>query len=66
MNISEDINNIKSKISGKILENESLSKLSWFNIGGPAKVIFKPENLNDLSRFLKEMKKIMIARRLPH
>ena len=56
MNISEDINNIKSKISGKILENESLSKLSWFNIGGPAKVIFKPENLNDLSLFLKKMK----------
>ena len=32
--------------------DESLSKHSWFNLGGPAKVIFKPENLNELSKYL--------------
>ena len=53
MNIISEINEIKNKISGKILFNESLSKYSWFNLGGPAKIIFKPENLNELSLFLK-------------
>ena len=52
------INNIKSKISGKISFNESLSKLSWFNLGGPAKVLFRPKNLQELSIFLKEIKGI--------
>ena len=47
------INNIKSKISGKISFNENLSKLSWFNLGGPAKVLFRPKNLNELSFFFK-------------
>ena len=52
------IKNIKSKISGKISFNESLSKLSWFNLGGPAKVLFRPKNLQELSIFLKEIKEI--------
>ena len=48
--------NIKKKISGKISFNESLSKLSWFNLGGPAKILFRPKNLQELSIFLKEVK----------
>ena len=43
MSIIEQINEIKKKMSGKLLLNEDLSKYSWFNLGGPAKVIFKPE-----------------------
>jgi len=50
--------NIKKKISGKILFNENLSKFSWFNLGGPAKVFFKPKNVNELSLFLKENNEI--------
>ena len=50
------IKNIKKKISGKISFNESLSKLSWFNLGGPAKILFRPKNLQELSIFLKEVK----------
>ena len=52
------IENIKNKISGKISFNESLSKLSWFNLGGLAKVLFRPKNLQELSIFLKEIKGI--------
>ena len=52
----ELINKLKDKISSKILFNESLSKYSWFNLGGPAKVVFKPINLNELSIFLKSIK----------
>ena len=63
MKIISEIKEIQNMISGKFLFNENLSKHSWFNLGGPAKVIFKPQNLNDLSFFLKKMndfKKIKI------
>ena len=58
MNITAQIENIKEKISGKISFNENLSKLSWFNLGGPAFVLFKPKNINELSYFLREIKGI--------
>ena len=53
MNITTQIENIKKKISGKIFFNENLSKLSWFNLGGPAFVLFRPKNIQELSFFLK-------------
>ena len=56
MNLISQVKEIKSKISGKIQFNESLSNYSWFNLGGPAKVIFKPKTLNELSIFLKAVK----------
>ena len=56
MNLFSQIKEIRSKISGKILFDENLSKYSWFNLGGPARVIFKPKNLNELSIFLKNIK----------
>tara|TARA_B100001123_G_scaffold448941_1_gene612160 strand:+ start:582 stop:1493 length:912 start_codon:yes stop_codon:yes gene_type:complete len=58
MNSILKIKEIKNKISGKILFNENLSKYSWFNLGGPAKVIFKPKNLNELSIFIKNIKEL--------
>ena len=56
MNIISQIKELKDKISGKILFNENLSKYSWFNLGGPATVVFRPKNLNELSIFLKSVK----------
>ena len=53
MNLSPEIKELKKKFSDKISFDENLSKYSWFNLGGPAKVIFKPKNLNELSIFLK-------------
>ena len=44
MNLISQIKEMKNKISGRILFNESLSKYSWFNLGGPAKVVFRPKN----------------------
>ena len=55
MNLITQIEAIKKNISGKILFDENLSKYSWFNMGGPAKVLYKPENLNELSFFLKNI-----------
>ena len=56
MNLISQIKEIENKISSKILFNESLSKYSWFNLGGPAKVVFKPKSLIELSIFLKNIK----------
>ena len=56
MNLISTIKEIKNKISGQILFDENLSKYSWFNLGGPAKIIVKPNNLKELSFFLKESK----------
>ena len=55
MSLISQIKEIEKKISSQILFDESLSKYSWFNLGGPAKVIFKPKNLNELSIFLKNI-----------
>ena len=56
MNLSPEIKELKKKFSDKISFDENLSKYSWFNLGGPAKVIFKPKNLNELSIFLQSIK----------
>ena len=58
MTLVSKIKNIKNGISGKIYFDTDLSKFSWFNLGGPAKVLFKPENLKELSSFLKQIKGI--------
>ena len=42
---------------GKIIFDYDLKKTNWFNIGGKAKVFFKPENLKDLVSFLKNFGK---------
>ena len=52
--VEEKIEKISKKISSKILFDYNLKKLNWFNLGGSAKVFFKPDNLNDLVLFLKE------------
>ena len=38
MNLVSHIKEIKKKFSGQILFDENLSKYSWFNLGGPAKI----------------------------
>ena len=55
MNLVSQIKGVKSKVSGTINFGESLSRHSWFNLGGPAKVIFRPKNLTELSIFLKNI-----------
>ena len=57
MSYKKEIENIQKQVSGRILLNESLSKFSWFNLGGPAKILFKPKNLKELSFFLKKINK---------
>ena len=37
----------------RIRPNADLSKTNWFRVGGPAEYLFKPEDAQDLSAFLK-------------
>ena len=42
---------IKEKFGNKILINEKLSNYSWFNLGGPADIFFKPDSIEDIIFF---------------
>ena len=37
-----------------IRENADLSKTNWFRVGGRAEWLFKPENIDELARFMRE------------
>jgi UDP-N-acetylmuramate dehydrogenase len=40
------------KLRGRLLQNEPLAPLTWFRVGGPAQVLFMPEDEEDLAYFL--------------
>ena len=44
----------KLKLGKKILLNEKLANYSWFNLGGPSEVFFKPDSVEDVIFFIKE------------
>ena len=46
---------LKEKFGKNLIINESLSKYSWFNLGGPAEIFFRPENKNQLLDFLNRI-----------
>ena len=48
-----NLDDIKKKFGKKIIINASLAKYSWFNLGGPAELLFKPENIIDIQEFFK-------------
>ena len=48
---------LSKRFSDNISKNIKLSNYSWFNLGGPAEYLFKPENKSQLIEFLKENKK---------
>lgn len=41
------------QVRGRLSENASLAKVTWFGVGGPAEVLFKPADADDLAHFLK-------------
>ena len=41
------------KVRGIYKPNEKLAKYTWFGVGGPAEVMFCPEDNNDLGTFMK-------------
>ena len=55
--MSTQVEILKKKFGSSIRLDEQLSKYSWFNLGGPAEIFFKANNLSELILFLKEIKK---------
>ena len=53
MNLNTDI--LKKKFGKSLIVSENLSKYSWFNLGGPADIFFRPESKDQLIEFLKEI-----------
>jgi UDP-N-acetylmuramate dehydrogenase len=41
------------ELRGRLLANQSLAELTWFRVGGPAQLLFMPEDEADLAYFLK-------------
>ena len=43
------------KLRGRLLANQSLKELTWFRVGGPAQLMFMPEDEADLAYFLAQL-----------
>jgi UDP-N-acetylmuramate dehydrogenase len=41
------------QVRGKILIDEPLGPFTWFRVGGPAEIVFLPQDAEDLAQFLK-------------
>ena len=40
------------ELRGRLMANQPLADLTWFRVGGPAQVLFVPEDENDLAYFI--------------
>jgi UDP-N-acetylmuramate dehydrogenase len=55
MSFPDIVGALRSKLPalrGRLLANQSLAELTWFRVGGPAQVLFMPEDEDDLSYLL--------------
>ena len=51
-------NKLLVKFGKNISFKENLSKYSWFNLGGPAEIFFKPDSIEQLIDFLRTIKNV--------
>ncbi len=55
MTLPDIVNDLKTKLPalrGRFLPNQPLAPLTWFRVGGPAQVLFMPQDEDDLAYFL--------------
>ena len=43
------------QVRGQLIKNADLAKVTWFRVGGPAEVLFRPADKDDLKTFLHEL-----------
>jgi UDP-N-acetylmuramate dehydrogenase len=53
--IVPDLKSCMPKLRGRLLPNQQLAELTWFRVGGPAQVLFMPEDEADLAYFLAHL-----------
>ena len=42
-------------VRGELLFGEKLARYTWFRVGGPAEVLFRPADIHDLQQFLQKI-----------
>ncbi len=53
--ITADLKSKMPQLRGRLIANQPLAELTWFRVGGPAQVLFTPENESDLAYFLQNL-----------
>jgi len=55
LDLTSDLKVAMPQLRGRLLANQSLAELTWFRVGGPAQILFMPEDENDLAYFLAHL-----------
>jgi UDP-N-acetylmuramate dehydrogenase len=53
--IVPDLKSLMPALRGRLLANQPLAELTWFRVGGPAQILFMPEDEADLCYFLSNL-----------
>lgn len=53
--ITPDLKAAMPELRGRLLANQPLADLTWFRVGGPAQVLFMPDDESDLAYFLAHL-----------
>ena len=53
--IAPSLRSAMPSLRGRLLANQSLADLTWFRVGGPAQVLFMPEDESDLAYLLANL-----------
>jgi UDP-N-acetylmuramate dehydrogenase len=53
--VASDLRARMSQLRGRLVPNQPLAELTWFRVGGPAQLLFMPEDEQDLSYFLAHL-----------
>ncbi len=53
--LAQDIASWMPELRGRVLENTPLADVTWFRVGGPADVLFTPEDEDDLRYFMQNL-----------
>ncbi|PWT93878.1 MAG: UDP-N-acetylmuramate dehydrogenase, partial [Proteobacteria bacterium] len=50
-----DVKALMPDLRGRLMANQSLAELTWFRVGGPAQLLYMPEDERDLAYFLARL-----------
>ena len=53
--LAPDLRARMPRLRGRLIAHQPLAELTWFRVGGPAQVLFMPEDEQDLSYFLAHL-----------
>src|SRR6516162_6149353 len=55
LDLAPSIKKSMPELRGRVLTDQPLAELTWFRVGGPAQLLFMPEDESDLSYFLAHL-----------